>query len=167
MKVKPLVQLSPALLLRVSFSDLATYSLEVPFPLVQAQHSDEMPLKDLADSIGGAFGPALDAIAEEQRKRATQEVAEKQELYVPNVPHILPITKWASHNETLRDVLVFEEEKRIKPRLSWYDPYDTTWVPNGWFTDGIKADLNYYFSENRSPAKSVAQVEQLSQQPGK
>ena len=36
--------------------------------LPQATQSDEIPLKGLTDSIAEAFGPALDAIAEEQRK---------------------------------------------------------------------------------------------------
>lgn len=56
-------------------------------------------------------------------------------VYVPSVPHIFPVARLASNNAFIRDVLVFDEAKRIKPRLSWYDPYDTTWVPSGWFTE--------------------------------
>jgi hypothetical protein len=28
---------------------------------------------------------------------------------------------------------------------SRYNPYDTTWIPSGWFADGLKADVDYYF----------------------
>lgn len=66
-------------------------------------------------------------------------------MYVPSIPHVLPVTRMVRDNDKIRDVLVFDEKKRMKPRLSWYDPYDTTWVPNGWFTDGIRADMDYYF----------------------
>lgn len=71
------------------------------------------------------------------------------ELYVPSVPHLLPVTRLARDSDFLRDVLVFEESKRVKPRLSWYDPYDTTWVPNSWFTEGIRADMDYYFADKK------------------
>jgi len=71
-------------------------------------------------------------------------VPKKQDLYIPNIPPVLPITKWASQSERLREYLVFEEEKRMKPRLSWYDPTDTSWVPHGWFKDGLVADFKYY-----------------------
>ena len=35
---------------------------------MQAKHTEEMPLKDIADKVGDAFGPTLDAIVEEQSK---------------------------------------------------------------------------------------------------
>lgn len=110
----------------------------------QAQQSDEMPLKGLADSIGDAFGVSFDAMKEEQRKFKLQPA--DSAVYVPSVPHIFPVARLASNNAFIRDVLVFDEAKRIKPRLSWYDPYDTTWVPSGWFTEGIRADMDYYFN---------------------
>jgi hypothetical protein len=46
-------------------SAIRTHSL---CSLFQAQQSDEMPLKGLADSIGDAFGVSFDAMKEEQRK---------------------------------------------------------------------------------------------------
>jgi hypothetical protein len=39
------------------------------FPEYQTLHSDEMPLGGVATRIGEAFGPALDAIAEQQSQR--------------------------------------------------------------------------------------------------
>ena len=70
-------------------------------------------------------------------------------MYVPGVPHVLPVTRWACDNAFIREVLIYDEKKRQKPRLSWYDPYDTTWVPNGWFSDGVMADMKYYFGEKK------------------
>uniref|UniRef100_A0A7S0SQE7 Uncharacterized protein n=1 Tax=Mantoniella antarctica TaxID=81844 RepID=A0A7S0SQE7_9CHLO len=113
----------------------------------QATQSDEIPLKGLTDSIAEAFGPALDAIAEEQRKRLPADAAEG-EVYVPTVPHLLPVAKWASDSKLVRDVLIFDESTRRKPRMSWYDPYDTSWVPSGWFAQGIQGDMEYYFSNS-------------------
>jgi len=109
-----------------------------------AQHSDEMPLRNVVDKIGGAFGPLADAIAESQQHRA-QESAAPTELYVPEVPHLFPISRVMKDNEWLRSVLVVDETKRVKPRLSWYDPYDSSWAPAGWFKEGVVADMEYYF----------------------
>ena len=81
-----------------------------------------MPLGDAATRIGASFGPALDMIAEAQRKR--EPVAKKEDtIYVPELPHIFPIARLAAKSEFVRDVLVVDESKRVKPRLSWYDPY--------------------------------------------
>jgi hypothetical protein len=111
-----------------------------------AKYSDEMPLGDAATRIGASFGPALDMIAEAQRKR--EPVAKKEDtIYVPELPHIFPIARLAAKSEFVRDVLVVDESKRVKPRLSWYDPYDTSWVPTGWFKDGVVADVEYYFGD--------------------
>ena len=70
--------------------------------------------------------------------------AKKDEVYVPSVPHILPFARMARDSDFVRDVLVFEEKKRMKPRMSWYDPYDTTWVPSGWFTDGGGSRAHFF-----------------------
>lgn len=77
---------------------------------------------------------------------------------MPSVPHIFPVTRMARDSPFVRDVLVFDERQRLKPRMSWYDPYDTTWVPSGWFADGIQADMDYYFGSGSSkPAKCGSQ----------
>ena len=47
------------------------------------------------------------------------------------------------------------EKKKVKPRLSWYDPYDKTWVPNNWFQDGLAADMKYYFGGNEAGDAAV------------
>ena len=112
-----------------------------------------MPLGGVATRIGEAFGPALDAIAEQQSRYEPADAKKTSELFVPTIPHALPITRWARDNEFIRSVLVIDEKKRVKPRLSWYDPYDTTWVPSGWFAEGVMADMNYYFAEKETKAK--------------
>ena len=81
------------------------------------------------------------------------EEAKKDEVYVPSVPHVLPFARMARDSDFVRDVLIFEEKKRMKPRMSWYDPYDTTWVPNGWFQDGLMADMKHYFGDDTMIAK--------------
>ena len=76
----------------------------------------------------------------------------------------------------MRSVLVVDVNKpATKPRLSWcapavclgcgavpndadlalscprrYNPYDTTWIPSGWFAEGLKADVSYYFGQEMS-----------------
>ena len=111
-----------------------------------------MPLGGVATRIGEAFGPALDAIAEQSQRSAPADGKKTSELFVPTIPHALPVARWARDNEFIRSVLVIDEKKRVKPRLSWYDPYDTTWVPSGWFAEGVMADMNYYFAENETKA---------------
>jgi len=121
-----------------------TKTRDASFISFDAHHSDEMPLRGVADKIGAAFGPLADAIAESQKKRATAS-AKPEEVYVPSIPHLLPVTRVARDNEWLRSVLIVDETKRVKPRLSWYDPYDSSWAPSGWFKDGVVADMEYYF----------------------
>ena len=121
-----------------------TKTRDASFISFDAHHSDEMPLRGVADKIGGAFGPLADAIAESQKNRATAS-AKPEEVYVPSIPHLLPVTRVARDNEWLRSVLIVDETKRVKPRLSWYDPYDSSWAPSGWFKDGVVADMEYYF----------------------
>lgn len=118
----------------------------------EARESDEMPLRSMADAIGNAFAPALDAIAEEQRRRASARGTEasdaRGDVYVPDIPVFLCATRLARDSPYVRSVLVHDERApRTKPRLSWYDARDDSWVPRGWFDDGLKADLEYYFGE--------------------
>lgn len=117
---------------------------------IQSLHSDEMPLGGVATRIGDAFGPALDAIAEHQSRCEPADASKTSEVFVPSIPHALPVTRWARDSEFIRSVLVIDEQKRVKPRLSWYDPYDTTWIPNGWFAEGVMADMNYYFADAKA-----------------
>ena len=107
-------------------------------------------LGGVATRIGDAFGPALDAIAEHQSRREPADASKTSEVFVPSIPHALPVTRWARDSEFIRSVLVIDEQKRVKPRLSWYDPYDTTWIPNGWFAEGVMADMNYYFADAKA-----------------
>jgi hypothetical protein len=141
---------------RASFRKSDVRYLTTPplaFPEYQTLHSDEMPLGGVATRIGEAFGPALDAIAEQSQRSEPADGKKTSELFVPTIPHALPVARWARDNEFIRSVLVIDEKKRVKPRLSWYDPYDTTWVPSGWFAEGVMADMNYYFAEEETKAK--------------
>jgi hypothetical protein len=116
-----------------------------------------MPMRAIADAIGDAFGPALDAIAEEQRRRgeARRDGGETEDeteagLYVPDIPAFLCATRLARDSPMVRSVLVVDERApRTKPRLSWYDVDDEGWAPRGWWEDGVKADFAYYFGERR------------------
>jgi hypothetical protein len=58
------------------------------------------------------------------------------ELYVPFVPHIFPLARLAAQSDYMRSCLIVDDTKRVKPRMSWYDPYETSWVPTGWFQAG-------------------------------
>ena len=122
-----------------------------------AEKSEEMPMRAIADAIGDAFGPALDAIAEERRRRgeARRDGGETEDeteagLYVPDIPAFLCATRLARDSPMVRSVLVVDERApRTKPRLSWYDVDDEGWAPRGWWEDGVKADFAYYFGERR------------------
>ena len=101
------------------------------------------------------FRSCVDAIEQEYSRRGKLQQQEQQkttqqngDIYVPKIPHALPISRMAKDNAFLRDVLIYDEKKKVKPRLSWYDPYDKTWVPNNWFQDGLAADMKYYFGGN-------------------
>ena len=69
-----------------------------------------------------------------------------ENLYIPQVPFFCPLTKKIRDNDYVREVLIHDENKQIKPRLTWYDPNDEM-IPTDWFMDGIYADLDYYFNE--------------------
>ena len=68
-------------------------------------------------------------------------------VFIPKIPHIFPVTRMVRDNMFVRDVLIYDETKKIQPRLSWYDPLDKSWVPNNWFQDGLVSDMKYYFSK--------------------
>ena len=118
-----------------------------------ARASDEMPMRAIADAIGDALGPAVDAIAEAQRRRGEARGSDGEAeagLYVPDIPAFLCATRLARDSPMVRSVLVVDERApRTKPRLSWYDVDDESWAPKGWWEDGVKADFAYYFGERR------------------
>ena len=117
-----------------------------------ARRSDEMPLGTRARAIGEAFAPLVDAIAKSERARGA--AATPTEVYVPDIPAFLCAARMARDSPYVRSVLVHDERKpRMKPRLSWYDATDASWVPRGWYEDGIKADLRYYFGEEDDASK--------------
>lgn len=117
-----------------------------------ARRSDEMPLGTCARAIGEAFAPLVDEMAKSDRARGC--AATPTEVYVPDIPAFLCAARMARDSPYVRSVLVHDERKpRMKPRLSWYDATDASWVPRGWFEDGIKADLRYYFGEEDDASK--------------
>ena len=147
------------LFLSQMYASSTTQTLSKSFSMFDAKYSEEMPLGNVAKSIGSSFGPALDAIEEEYSRRGKlkqqQQQLKNEDIYVPKIPHALPITRMAKDSAFLRDVLIYDEKKKVKPRLSWYDPYDKTWVPNNWFQDGLAADMKYYFGGNEAGDAAV------------
>eukprot|EP00959_Pyramimonas_sp_CCMP1952_P051930 1085396-Pyramimonas_sp.AAC.1 len=109
-------------------------------------------MQGLAAQIGDLAEPLTEAMMnEEQIANMNQN---DKPLYVPRVPAVCPLSKLARDNETVREVLVYDQTKdSIKPRMSWYHP-DDTMVPRGWFKDGIMADLQYYYSDTLSASSS-------------
>lgn len=103
-------------------------------------------MQGLAAHIGDLAEPLTESMLNEEQI-ANMNHADKP-LYVPHVPAICPVAKMARDNETVREVLVYNSEKpAVKPRMSWYHP-DDTMVPRGWFSDGIMADLKYYYASD-------------------
>jgi hypothetical protein len=127
----------------------------------EAKESDEMPLGATAEAIGRAFGPGLDALASVERAKlrgasASAENAAETGLYVPDIPMFLCATRLVRDSAFVRSVLVHDERApRTKPRLSWYDARDNSWVPRGWYADGLKADLEFYFGNGASASASA------------
>ena len=106
-----------------------------------------MPFKGVADRIGDAFGPVLDELS--RQKQTEEKPRQEAPLFVPYVPCFLPFAKAARDHPYVREVLVYDPSKARKPRLSWYNPYDTTFVPSGWFQEGLVADYAYYFGSEK------------------
>lgn len=107
----------------------------------------DMPLRGLANRIAEPFGPVLTEFAESERRRAAKSPASPSEVWIPSLAKCLPATHRFATSSVVREVLIYDEKKVKKPRLSWYNPYDTTWVPSGWFSEGLLADMNYYYGE--------------------
>ena len=122
----------------------------------RARRSEEMPLGDAARAIGEALAPMATAAGASARDAAAGRArgTPATELYVPDIPAFLCAARMARDSAYVRSVLVHDERKpRVRPRLSWYDATDASWAPRGWFEDGIKADLRYYFGDEDDPSK--------------
>ena len=103
---------------------------------------DSVPLRKLATYLGETFAPKLEEIKEAERRKARpKNYTEVHEP--PQVPHFLPLTRWAAKNEQVRETLIVDEKRRQRPRLSWYHPEDSM-VPRGWFIKGLLEDIKYY-----------------------
>ena len=105
-----------------------------------------IPFRRFAEDMGERIFPAIEATREEQRRSRIESraAADATQPHIPSIPHILPLTRWASQNDTLRSTFVVENSKtRKKARLSWYHP-DDSMVPRGWWQGGLLADMKYY-----------------------
>lgn len=101
-----------------------------------------MPFRMIADYLGDRLFPNVEEIrVEESKKKKTSQAT--QVFEAPAIPHVLPITRWASKSENFRKTLVVDETTTMKPRLSWYHPDDTL-VPRDWFKKGLLEDIKYY-----------------------
>eukprot|EP00854_Cymbomonas_tetramitiformis_P012615 gene12615-14911_t len=106
----------------------------------------ESEAHNAAERIGNFMGPIADAIAESSKQNDNKmKTTSAGSLFVPNVPHVLPVTRIIRDNQFIREVLIYDDSApQVKPRLSWYHP-DDTMVPRGWFSEGLVADYTYYF----------------------
>ncbi|EIE23950.1 hypothetical protein COCSUDRAFT_41290 [Coccomyxa subellipsoidea C-169] len=108
---------------------------------------DGLPLRAWAEKLGERVMPAYELIKEEQEaaKKAARAMGKQvTEMHVPNIPHVLPLTRWAAQSKAMQSTFVVDESKnRKKARLSWYHP-DDTMVPRDWFRGGLLKDLAYY-----------------------
>lgn len=105
-----------------------------------------LPFRAFAEKMGDRIMPALQAARDDKRHTGVNahHGAETDQFLVPEVPHVLPFTRWAANSNTLRSTFVAEDPStRKKARLSWYHPEDTM-VPRGWWKGGLLADLKYY-----------------------
>lgn len=92
-----------------SFSFHLGADLQIPTENRRATHNPEsaqelsnrsdpfagLPLQRWAEKMGERIMPAYDLIQEERRKaKIAAKNAPPQPLILPNVPHVLPFTKW-------------------------------------------------------------------------
>lgn len=103
-----------------------------------------LPFRGFAERLGQAVMPAFEAAREQERaaaRAARRAVREPAEVVVPQVPHLLPFTRWAASSTSFRDTFIADPPaERKKARLSWYHP-DDTMVPRDWWRNGLLADL--------------------------
>ena len=105
-----------------------------------------LPFRAFAERMGDAIMPALEAARDDKRSTAVgnRHSSENAQILVPEVPHVLPFTRWAANSNTIRSTFIAEDPAtRKKARLSWYHPEDTM-VPRGWWKGGLLADFKYY-----------------------
>jgi len=105
-----------------------------------------LPFRMFAEKMGDRIMPALQAARDDKRRSGvnTRHASEREQFAIPEVPHVLPFTRWAANSNTIRSTFVAEDPAtRKKARLSWYHPEDSM-VPRGWWKNGLLADLKYY-----------------------
>lgn len=111
----------------------------------------ELPVAKFAARVADFLWPRCqdeidEAMAKAKEMQATRRVydgVEEEEYVPPEIPHVLPITRWVRDSKSLRESFICTPETRYKPRMAWYNPNDGM-VPSGWLTEGLLADLAYY-----------------------
>lgn len=119
-------------------------------PSPAADPFEGLPLRALADRLGAAFQPLVEASNKETASRRRLKPEDVPVFNVP-VPSLLPVTRWASNNEALRQTLIVPDDPaERRTRLSWYHP-DDGMVPRGWFRDGLMADMAFFAPFAKAP----------------
>eukprot|EP00892_Ulva_mutabilis_P010339 jgi/Ulvmu1/7678/UM038_0109.1 len=111
----------------------------------------ELPVAKFAARVADFLWPRCqdeidEAMAKAKEMQATSRVYDgaEEEIYEPpEVPHVLPFTRWMRDSKEIRESFICTPETRYKPRLAWYNPNDGM-VPSGWLTEGLLADMAYY-----------------------
>ena len=67
-------------------------------------------------------------------------------IFVPTLPRILNLSRKVRDSEYARSILIVNEKTKVKPLFSWYNPYERTWVPQGWAQETQKT-LHHYFKQ--------------------
>lgn len=102
------------------------------------------PFQKAAGRLSDAVNPIIAQLSKEKKDESKLK-SKDVPLFVPAIPHLLPVARWVRDNETWRQILIHDDETPPPvPRLSWYHPEDT-FIPRGWFKDGLVGDWNYYF----------------------
>ena len=67
-------------------------------------------------------------------------------IYIPKLPRMLMLSRRMRDSRAVRSIMIVNEDARLKPLFSWYNPNEPTWVPTGWYHE-TKKSLYYYFSD--------------------
>lgn len=136
------------------------------------EHADMVaasPTMSLVDNVAGALAAPIVTAARQQRAgstsvqpRLTKRKQREQQFggfsrEATQIPRWLPCTRAINNSDTLRSIFVVDEDAKRRARFSWYSPHDGM-VPSGWLTNGLLADIRFYYSSPAAPkASSSAQ----------
>ena len=116
-----------------------------------AATTEYVPFESLANSLAaGILETAREArtgaTTAQPRVTKRQQQRELGAAFVEkmSIPKYLPCTRAINESEALRSVFVVDDKEPRKARFAWYNPNDTM-VPSGWLSDGLLADIRFYF----------------------